>query len=143
MCRPTNGKSRPPGGDKDEDEGQPSPKNALEHLEASLDEECDDKDVHYDHDAKKCSSCAERRLRPEAMKINGGYGREKCRCSKSMERQSGLKGSHFHPHIHRHATQDPTHGKNCPAQCARGSIQQLSPSRSLPLGPKTPTTHKS
>jgi len=52
--RPTNGKARAPGGDKGEQEGQPGPEYALEHFEASLDEECDDKDVYDDHDTKKC-----------------------------------------------------------------------------------------
>ena len=32
-------------GQEDQDEGQPGPQDAAEHLEASLQEECDDKDV--------------------------------------------------------------------------------------------------
>ena len=59
MSRPTNSKARPPSGDKDEEEGQPGSEYAPEHLEASLDEECDDKDVHDHYDANKYGGSAE------------------------------------------------------------------------------------
>ena len=59
MRQPTDGNARPPGREKDEEEWQPSPEYALEHIETSLDQECDDDNVHDDHDAHKCNGGAE------------------------------------------------------------------------------------